>query len=251
MPPVIKLNSTEKGFLPNLTFSVAAVLYLSISIMTAFLHEMDENIERDYFDSIDFERIYSLIQQDDVDKDLDVPTTICDTFRQFNSDQVGKSQQPMNAERINLEKFDVICGRHKTAYSHTGNVRFRVVIEMNRRRYQTTASRNEKTRITAELVAMFRSSRPGGRFLKMEGSNNWLDVGDEYAKEKVSHALRSPSGKISNCIKKIPQKRKFNKKLTPEKEDGDFESLVKVQKDIFWKLVHEDQFFREQTIILP
>eukprot|EP00980_Cylindrotheca_fusiformis_P031203 scaffold25978_cov122-Cylindrotheca_fusiformis.AAC.1 len=53
---------------------------------------------------------------------------------------------------------DVICGRDKLSHTHVGNKRFRKIIEMNRVSYQNATSRDEKTRITCQVVDVIRSS---------------------------------------------------------------------------------------------
>eukprot|EP00548_Thalassiothrix_antarctica_P002869 CAMPEP_0194139672 /NCGR_PEP_ID=MMETSP0152-20130528/9288_1 /TAXON_ID=1049557 /ORGANISM="Thalassiothrix antarctica, Strain L6-D1" /LENGTH=166 /DNA_ID=CAMNT_0038837601 /DNA_START=57 /DNA_END=553 /DNA_ORIENTATION=- len=83
-----------------------------------------------------------------------------------------------NDKKIVPERFDILCGRDKISHSHIGNRRFKVIIKMNREKYQTALVRDEKTRITSEIVAMIRSCQPGGRFLKLDTeTNQFYDVG--------------------------------------------------------------------------
>ena len=127
---------------------------------------------------------------------------------------------------------DIVCGRDKLSHAHIGNKMFRRVIEQNRERYQTATSRETKTRITAELVNKFCSA---GRFLKKDDvTGMWSDVGEEYAREKVSHALRS--AKDPNRIR-VRKKRKVVKREFSEKEERVFNDLLNDQQSLFGSMV--------------
>ena len=131
---------------------------------------------------------------------------------------------------ISPKRFDVMCGRDKISRAHVGNKRLRDIIEMIRERYQTAPSRDEKTRITCEIVSVVRSHRPGGRFLKINAdTNKWDDVGDEYAREKVSHALR------------YRKKRKAAPTSHTDQESDVFATLLEDQQRIFRRLVDDQE----------
>lgn len=140
---------------------------------------------------------------------------------------------------IHPQRYDIICGKDKLSHSHIGNKRFRVIIERNRERYQNAATRDEKTGITGDIIAMIRSCRPGGRFLKLcEDTNKWYDVGDEYAREKVSHALRSAKDPSQRTIRK---KRKSLPKVHNDFENAVFSRLLQQQQLIFKNLVEQEE----------
>ena len=131
---------------------------------------------------------------------------------------------------ISPKQFDVICGTNKLSHAHVGNKRFRDIVEMIRERYQTAPSRDEKTRITCEIVSAIRSHRPGGRFLKINAdTNKWDDVGDEYAREKVSHALR------------YRKKRKAVPTKHTNQESDVFATILEDQQRIFRRLVDDQE----------
>jgi hypothetical protein len=108
---------------------------------------------------------------------------------------------------------------------------------MNRERYQSCSSREAKTRITDEIIKEIRKC--GGRFLKLnEDTNTYEDVGDEYAHEKVSHALRS----AKDPKKKAPRKkRKIVRKPPTPQENKTFEFLYTEQQRIFQELLAAHQ----------
>lgn len=151
----------------------------------------------------------------------------------FHKDEPQKAAD----NHIVPDKLDILCGRDKESYSHVGNKQFRVIVATNRERYQSCTSRDEKTRITTEIIKSIRDS--GGRFLrKNESSKLYEDVGDEYAHEKVSHALRS----AKDPKKKQPRKkRKTVRKAPTPQENQAFEFLYREQQQIFQELLAQQR----------
>jgi hypothetical protein len=134
-------------------------------------------------------------------------------------------------------KLDILCGRDKVSYGHVGNKRFRVIVSMNRERYQSCSSREAKTRITDEIIKDVREC--GGRFLKLnEQTNTYEDVGDEIAHEKVSHALRSAKDPKKRAP---PKKRKIVRKPPTPQENRAFAFMYTEQQRIFQELLAEQQ----------
>lgn len=132
---------------------------------------------------------------------------------------------------------DVLCGRDKVSHAHCGNRRFRHIIEMNRTAYQNALCREAKTKITCEVVDMIRTC--GGRFLKLnEETGEWLDVGDNYAKEKVSHALRSAKDPNRPRTKKP---RKVTKHVPTAEEDAQFDKALQQQQTIYESLLQQER----------
>lgn len=75
--------------------------------------------------------------------------------------------------------------------SHPANRRFRELVDSRKAAYQNSKRRDEKTRITCDLVDKLRGE---GRFVLFDPITKlWYEVSDEYAREKVSHSLRSRS----------------------------------------------------------
>lgn len=136
-----------------------------------------------------------------------------------------------------LSASDVLCGRDKISHAHIGNKRFRQIIENNREAYQTAPSRDAKTTMTCRIVAMIRDS--GGRFLKHNPeTNEWEDVGDGYAREKVSHALRSAKDPNRPRIKKP---RKVTKYIPSADENAQFATVLSDQRKIFEQLLQRQK----------
>lgn len=92
-------------------------------------------------------------------------------------------------------KFDVLCGKGQPFRKHVGNVRLKVQIDINLKRYQKSQTKAEKTMIVSEIVDAARSFHPdsGGRrggFLRRLPSGKWFEIGDRAARDKVGHMIR-------------------------------------------------------------
>lgn len=79
---------------------------------------------------------------------------------------------------------DVICARGKRAFNHTGNRRFRALIEAHLDSYSKASSKIEKSLIVSSIVDSIREASPDGGFVKEEGGH-WFEVGDHNAREKI------------------------------------------------------------------
>jgi hypothetical protein len=88
---------------------------------------------------------------------------------------------------------DVIFGRGKGIQIHPGNVRLRKLIDSTRPKYEG-AKLSEKTSIADQLVQHIKGS--GGSFLKKGDGDGWIEVADETAREKISHAFRDSRRKV-------------------------------------------------------
>jgi hypothetical protein len=58
---------------------------------------------------------------------------------------------------------DVICGRGKMTVAHPGNRRFRQLVMAQKNAYQKAKRRDDKSRITFDLVHQLRTGNEGGR----------------------------------------------------------------------------------------
>lgn len=81
---------------------------------------------------------------------------------------------------------DVILGRGRRTNNHAGNIRLRTMVEELKDVY-VSSSKKEKTEITQRIVT---SIQTNGRFLKETKIIGWVEVPDEVARIKVSHAFR-------------------------------------------------------------
>ena len=112
--------------------------------------------------------------------------------KEFLENRRKQERLSSQAPRIGVPgRFDVLLGRGKKYDLHMGNVRFRHLIEDCREKYES-ASRNVKTKLSAEIVEIVHENC--GRFLKQDGVG-WVEVEDETARLKVSHAFRAMRAK--------------------------------------------------------
>jgi len=113
-----------------------------------------------------------------------------------------------------INENDVLLGRGGFTNNHTGNRRFRRLVQQYQLQY-FHASKNEKPAIASVIVHAIRSANPPGRFLKKSSKmdeaavdadddsvssggrrSSWKDVGDLRAREKVSQALREKAPEL-------------------------------------------------------
>jgi hypothetical protein len=110
-----------------------------------------------------------------------------------------------NKVRVGIPgRHDVLLGRGKASYEHMGNLRFRYCVESRAKQYDSAAGTSEKKKITHEIVQSVKDST--GRFLKDDAAG-WVEVEDDVARLKVSHAFRTLRGiKLGSTIEKEEKK---------------------------------------------
>jgi hypothetical protein len=147
------------------------------------------------------------------------------------------SKDSSTTDNIVPAKFDVLCGRDHESLSHIGNRRFRAIVAKNREMYQYAKTRDDKYRITDEIIDVIHEC--GGRFLKKDPeTDKWYNVGKHCAHEKVSHALRSARDPKTKC----PRKTRTTVHIYTTNEDNPaFEALLTEQQRIFGELLREEE----------
>jgi hypothetical protein len=107
------------------------------------------------------------------------------------------------------------------------------IIETYREVYQNADCRDQKTNITCSVIAKIHNR--GGRFLKLnEETEVWEQVSEQYAREKVSHALRSAKDPNRPKVKKP---RKTKQYVPTQEEDAAFREALEDQQRIFQTLL--------------
>jgi len=125
---------------------------------------------------------------------------------------------------------DVMCGRGGGTNNHIGNIRFRQLVNGHKLRY-LAATKSEKPMVSREVVTIWRSLNPPGRFLKQEASVDgkqglWCDVGNKKAREKASQCLRERTPDVAPFVKKLELQMTLQ-----EKEENDRKNGVKLEKE--------------------
>jgi hypothetical protein len=82
---------------------------------------------------------------------------------------------------------DVLLGRGKKAHAFPGNLKFRSKIEANCYTYDKS-SKFEKSVLIEMVLRSIKDT--GGRFLQ-QGPNGYIEVEDDVARKKISHAWRN------------------------------------------------------------
>jgi hypothetical protein len=94
--------------------------------------------------------------------------------------QLGVDFQPSD--------LSVICGRGKSSYDHPGNCCLRVLASAFVADYSQAGRKLKKSAIVANVVAVVRRQE-GGCFCRYQ-NGTWFEIGDYYAREKVSGMFR-------------------------------------------------------------
>jgi len=114
---------------------------------------------------------------------------------------IPNTKKKLKKERLSVEDFDrtpvevpgeldILLGRGRGAQNHAGNVHYRHVVEMFRKRYEQMNQKGSKTKLIRDVVAVIYDN--GGRFLKQEGkSGRWIPIHPDVARDKVSHSFRN------------------------------------------------------------
>lgn len=146
-----------------------------------------------------------------------------------------KQTTDLDGTPLTICDVDVYCGRDKRTHSHPGNKRFRELIASYREQYQQASLREQKTRITTEIINQVHSY--GGRFMKLrdEGSSlqEWYEVDAANTHDKVSHALRS--AKDPTRPRQAKERKVKIEKPTPMEEEI-FQRVLTKQKHYYREL---------------
>jgi hypothetical protein len=95
-----------------------------------------------------------------------------------------KNMTPLGPGYTEPGPFDVICGKGKHALRHSGNIRFRSMIEEKLSVYAMATTKLEKSTIVSSILDGVRDKSPLGGFVRCE-NGQWFEVGDHLAREKI------------------------------------------------------------------
>lgn len=148
-----------------------------------------------------------------------------------------KKYVPYILNTYNIGKKDVICGRDKFSFTHCGNNRFRVIIDIHRTRYKKTPSKEGKSAIIIDIIRLIEYS--GGRFLKRreEDPDSWYLAGMHCSREKVSHALRCQKRRKRILLPQPKKEIVAKTSAMTETQDRQFQDVLKYQQMLFNQLL--------------
>jgi hypothetical protein len=84
-------------------------------------------------------------------------------------------------------EYSVLCSRGKDSVNHIGNRHFHKLASTYVEKYSQAVSKAAKSIIVSEIITAIRKA--GGGFCKHK-RGAWFELGDHYAREKVSALLR-------------------------------------------------------------
>jgi hypothetical protein len=111
--------------------------------------------------------------------------------RAYSSKPPASSASKNTQLRVGFQPCDysVVCGRGKDSFNHVGNQRFRALASKFMERYSWAVTMPAKSAIVSEIIDVIRQA--GGSFCKYKSdTDTWFEVGEHFAREKVSALLR-------------------------------------------------------------
>ena len=116
-----------------------------------------------------------------------------------------------------LTEYDILVGRHKLAFNHVGNRRFRAVISSFLPKYFESTSRTARARLVQDIINSIELA--GGRFVKQADpkvdNGELIEITLKEKRNKVGHAIRDAaksSGSSSSCSSSITKVSKTSNK---------------------------------------
>ena len=125
------------------------------------------------------------------------------------------------------EKYDVICARGKYAFSHSGNIYFRELVDQMAQKYASTSNKAQRTIIVSDIVDKIRSL--GNGFIKQERDGTWYEVGDAVAREKTGALFRNA---LSSQYKSSTTSKKKRRVSTSSKVEAQLHHIMLSNDDI-------------------
>jgi hypothetical protein len=162
-------------------------------------------------------------------------TGLQNSVEQASSPKPFVASSKTDGEKLGVDfqpsDYSVLCSRGKDSVNHIGNRRFRIISSMYVEKYSRADTKAAKSLIVSDIINAIRQA--GGNFCRHK-RGIWFEVGDNYAREKVSALLRDllhsqyrSSNKSKTAIRKA---RKQSLKLSDQTlvdgtEDSDDSSL--------------------------
>ena len=164
---------------------VRTELYLDHWVSTQrALEAADKTIDIGDMSEDPFQPLELVDYPDDIDIELIVPLDFDDTSE-------NKCDKQVDEHKVLIPgRFDVIFGRGKKYQNHTGNVRFRHIVDMHGEEYEGSC-KYQKANIVEKVKRIIKES-PGLFLRQSPDSGIWeeVDCPDEVEK-KISHAFRA------------------------------------------------------------
>jgi len=115
------------------------------------------------------------------------------TINRINYNMNSKYTDVKQALPFNFHpgRFDVICGKGKKCFDHSGNQQLRKTTQFFLEEYSHSKTKIEKSRIVTKIIQIVQRQSPEGGFVKLDApSRQWYKVSDHLAREKVGQQFR-------------------------------------------------------------
>ena len=127
----------------------------------------------------------------------------------------------------------VVCARGKGFWNHEGNKKYRALIAQATSKYEATTNKFEKTLIVSEIVESIRVANPSGNFVKKDhirgGGGRWVEVNDQFAREKVGQSLRDC---LHSKYRSSTQSKKSRKQKLDETMNGNIDQVIRSNESV-------------------
>jgi hypothetical protein len=121
---------------------------------------------------------------------------------------------PRERQILHPGDHDVLLGRGGGTNSHPGNVNFRELVKMHKKRY-LAATKMGKPKVAKEVVDLWRQLEPPGRFLSRidepktgprslrDENIPWIEVDEKEARKKASQCLRERTVDVKDYLDQL------------------------------------------------
>jgi hypothetical protein len=126
----------------------------------------------------------------------------------------------------------VVCARGKGFWDHEGNKKYRALIAQTTSKYEASTNKFEKTLIVSEIVEAIRSANPSGNFVKRDymcGGERWVEVNDQFAREKVGQSLRDC---LHSKYRSSTQSKKSRKRKLENTMNGNLDQVIRSNESV-------------------
>lgn len=123
-------------------------------------------------------------------------------------------------------EMDVIVGRGKVCYKHSGNQKLTRMVQAVLGTYSSSeATKKSKSDLIKGIMVQIREGSPDGGFVKFDNdAGQWFEVGDRIAREKVSQTFRDALNdryKSSTTSKTLKRRQeRINRQTSGGSKDG-------------------------------
>lgn len=140
------------------------------------------------------------------------------------------TQQAINNETMAPSEFDVICGRGRSTFLHSGNKRFRQIIADHIEIYANATTRLDKSMVVSAICDTVRRNGDFVRQSSDDGSSSqWETVTERMAREKCGQGLRDF---LSSKYRSSTQAKQVRRKHDLEEQSLQMQKVIESNAQI-------------------